>query len=132
MSGHCSIPFLNEYLNNIVPGGIEGMMEHNHNLVIAGRQLICDALGIDVPAPDDMIASIATIPLPAHPHGTDVFEPDPLQRKLLERFGIELPVWTWDSPSGRFCRISAQVYNHIEQYEYLAHALVELLDEEGR
>jgi len=34
-----------------------------------------------------------------------------------------VPVWSWDSPKGRYFRISAQLYNHEDEYHYLAEAL---------
>ena len=51
---------------------------------------------------------------------------DPLQRTLRERFGIEVPIIAWPAPPRRLIRISAQLYNRIEQYETLAGALAEL------
>nr|MCU0553115.1 hypothetical protein [Leptolyngbya sp. Prado105] len=51
----------------------------------------------------------------------------PLQDALWEVFKIEVPVIPWPDASKRMLRISAQFYNSLPQYEYLAKALVELL-----
>ena len=52
-------------------------------------------------------------PTPAHP----------VQAELLERFGIEVPLYQWPALPRRLLRMSAQVYNSPGQYERLAEAL---------
>ena len=51
---------------------------------------------------------------------------DPLYYRLAER-GIRIPVWSWPSPAGRYFRISAYLYNSIEQYHHLADVIEEEL-----
>ena len=46
------------------PEGWEGIRRHNRALCLQGRDLLVAALGIDPPAPDDMIGSIAAVPIP--------------------------------------------------------------------
>ncbi len=102
-----------------------GVRKHNHNLVIKGRNLIADALQIEPPCPDDMIGAISTLKLPNSDtkQGIPLYKPDPLHERLLDDFGIQVPVWAWPSPYGRYIRISAQLYNHIDEYRYLAEVL---------
>jgi isopenicillin-N epimerase len=72
-----------------------------------------------------MIACISTIKLPGEiPPKEKMHEPDPLHHILSEKYNIQVPVWSWPNPEGRYLRISAQLYNSIEQYEQLADALV--------
>ena len=72
-----------------------------------------------------MIACISTIKLPGKiPPKEKMHEPDPLHHILSEKYNIQVPVWSWPNPEGRYLRISAQLYNSIEQYEQLADALV--------
>jgi len=86
-------------------------------------------LNIVQPCPDEMISCIATIKLPLDgKKGIPLHEPDPLHLKLLEEYKIQVPVWYWSNPEGRYLRISAQIYNHESEYEYLAHSLRELLN----
>jgi len=54
-------------------------------------------------------------------------EPDPLHKILQDKHNIQVPVWSWPSPEGRYIRISAQIYNHVDEYHYLAEALAEEL-----
>jgi selenocysteine lyase/cysteine desulfurase len=46
----------------------------------------------------------------------------------------QVPIWNWTLSTGqvvRILRVSAQLYNSIEQYEYLAKALKEELHAEA-
>ena len=89
------------------------------------RRLLATALEIDLPCPDEMIGSLAALPLPdgssAAPKSP--LYADPLQEELLAAHGIEVPIVPWPAPPKRLIRVSAQLYNDIEQYERLASAL---------
>ena len=125
ISGWCALPAVIEGMADLVDGGGEGIMQHNHELAIQGRDILCDRLGIEQPCPNEMIACISTIKLPGEILPKEkMHEPDPLHHILSEKYNIQVPVWTWPSPAGRYLRISAQLYNSIEQYERLADALV--------
>ena len=124
ISAACSIPATIEYMENMVDGGWPAIMKHNHDLAMEGRRILCDRLGLDEPCPEDMIACIATLELPeGGDAGIPLHEPDPLHKVLQDKYGIQVPVWSWESPKGRYIRISAQLYNHIDEYHYLADAL---------
>ncbi|GAB4385831.1 MAG: aminotransferase class V-fold PLP-dependent enzyme [Phycisphaerales bacterium] len=106
----------------------------NHALAIQARDLLCDRLGIDPPVPDRMLGSMATIPIPLPP---PTWKPGPsryhdaIQDRLVDRHRIQVPAWFIADEAGlprvRFIRISAQLYNSIEQYHYLADALLQEL-----
>ena len=71
-----------------------------------------------------MIGSLAAVPVPADFGPAPlVDEPDPLQTVLFDRFGLELPVFTWRALATRILRVSAQIYNTAADYERLADAL---------
>ena len=123
-SAACSIPYTIEAMEKMVDGGWPAIMKHNHDLAIEGRRILCERLGIHAPCPDDMIACIATLELPSGGGaGIPLHEPDPLHKVLQDTYGIQVPVWSWESPKGRYIRISAQLYNHVDEYHYLANAL---------
>ena len=125
ISGWCTIPAVIEGMAKLVDGGWKTIMQHNHDLAIQGRDILCKRLGIEQPCPNEMIACISTIQLPGEiPAKEKMHEPDPLHHVLSEKYNIQVPVWSWPSPEGRYLRISAQLYNSIEQYELLADALV--------
>lgn len=125
ISGWCSIPAVITGMAELMEGGWESIMQHNHDLAIQGRNILCERLNIQPPCPDEMIACISTIKVTETLLPNVVMhEPDPLHELLSEKYNIQVPVWSWPSPAGRYLRISAQLYNSIEQYEQLADALV--------
>ena len=102
-------------------------MAANRRLARAGRDAICQALGVAPPAPDEMLGSMAAVLLPGDPVRSAALSPlddDPLQVVLRDRFGIEVPVLPWpqawaagEQVPRRLLRISAHLYNSMAQYE---------------
>ena len=124
VSGWCALPNVIAGMEELVDGGWEAIMQHNHDLAIEGRNLLCNSLGIEAPCPDSMISCISTLQLPGDPLPLEIMhEPDPLHEVLSRKYNIQVPVWSWPSPAGRYLRISAQLYNSIEEYQVLADAL---------
>jgi isopenicillin-N epimerase len=120
-----SVPAAIRFMDQLMPGGWSEVHETNHRLALRGRDLLCNTLDIDAVCPDDMIGSLASLPLPdgdGRPSASPLYA-DPLQELLLEQFGIEVPVIPWPSPPRRLIRISAQVYNCDGDYEKLGQAL---------
>jgi isopenicillin-N epimerase len=98
----------------------------NHELALAARDLLVTTLSIDAPAPDDMLGSIAAVPVPPDPEPSEsIF--DPLTTALQEKWSIEVPVFAWPESPQRLLRISAQQYNRLDDYLRLAEALSEEL-----
>lgn len=132
-SPHVVLPDAIRFLGNLLPGGIAALAQRNHDLAVHGRALVCKALGSTPAAPQEMVGSMATIRLPQGAgEARSVFERDPLQVALLERYGVEVPVFPWPSGGGRSVRLSAQAYNQPAHYERLALGLSELLAAEAR
>ena len=112
-----------QFLDSLVPEGWTGVRSHNHGLVLQARQLLCEALGQPAPCPDDMVGAIAAVPLPEAfgvPIGAAI---DSLQDWLWHECQIEVPIIPWVNPDQKLIRVSAQLYNDIGQFEYLAQAL---------
>jgi len=123
-----SIPAAIRFLGSLLPGGLSALTEHNRQTALAARQMLCEALSVEPPAPDSMIGSLATVPLPPAPappplEAKNPLGIDPLQARLFSKHRIEVPVISFGSPPRRFVRISAQVYNDRGDYEALARAL---------
>ena len=118
------IPTAIDTMSGLAPDGWTGVMAANRGLALSARDVLCARLGIDPPAPDDMIGSMATLPLPGDPPDELI---DPLTAALRERWAIEVPVFGGTAPRQRLVRISAQRYNQPAQYERLADALDEEL-----
>ncbi len=120
-----SVPEAIRVVGGMVPGGWPEVRRRNHALALAARDLLCDALGIDTPAPDEMLGSMASLPLP-----DGVPDPPPidaLQDRLWHDHRIEVPVIAWPAPPRRLLRVSAQLYNAPGQYALLAGALRDLV-----
>ena len=99
-------------------------MAENRALALEARRLLCAAAGTPPPCPDEMIGSLASIILPDGPT-TEIGwrRPDPLQHRLFEGWGIEVPVMSWPAAPRRLIRVSAQLYNRRDHYARLAEAL---------
>jgi isopenicillin-N epimerase len=114
------------YMESLLPGGWTEVRQRNQALVFEARRLLNAALDAEPLCPESMLGSIASLALPGR--GVDDRDPtkwaDPLQSELLVEFGIEVPIFRWGEPPQRLLRISAQLYNSLDQYERLAEALV--------
>jgi isopenicillin-N epimerase len=119
-----TVPRAIEYLASLVPGGWPALMARNHALALEARRLVCTAAGTPPPCPDDMVGSLASIVLPDGPtRDIGWRRPDPIQRRLFDGWGIEVPVMSWPAAPRRLVRISAQLYNRLDHYATLADAL---------
>lgn len=120
------IPFGIDHMASLVDGGWPEIRRRNHELVLAGRALLNEVLGEVDLVPASMVGSIATVRIP---DGTadrgSVFDPDPDYRHLLDA-GIEVPIQSWPRAPQRLLRVSAQLYNAMDDYERLGDVLGEL------
>jgi isopenicillin-N epimerase len=120
------IPHALRFLTSLFPGGWPELMRRNHALALRGRKLLCDVLGAEAPTPEQMLGSLASVPLPdaegdVRPSRGIFWHP--LQRALLEKHRIEVPVIPFPAPPKQLIRISAQAYNSEEQFARLSAAL---------
>ena len=124
------IPSALRALAELVPGGWDEVRRRNHDLAVEARGILCRALQVEPPCPEAMLGSLAAVPLPDDPTGAAATMPLPLQDALLDRHGIQVPVFPWPAPPRRLVRVSAQLYNAPEDYAALATALGEELGRE--
>ena len=111
-----------ECLGSMLPGGIDRLMEHNRDLCINARDLLCERLGTAPLVPDSMLGPLATIDIP-----TQRYTPTQLRIALMERFRIEAMIVPNPLRQNPMVRVSPQVYNSLEQYEYLADSISGLI-----
>ncbi|RMH29635.1 MAG: aminotransferase class V-fold PLP-dependent enzyme [Planctomycetota bacterium] len=117
MSPYLTVADAAAYLSGVMDGGIEAVMAANHALCVQGRDIVCDALGVQPPAPESMLGPMATLTLPAGAPDAET-----LKARLYDEWRIQIPVW--GTPGGTTSiRLSAQIYNSVAQYEYLGEAL---------
>ncbi len=117
------------FMEKLVPGGWPEIMRRNRTLTLAARQLLCESLHIASPCPDEMIGSLASLPVAAAesvPQPLPPYYVEPLQEQLFHDYQIDVPVVFYPQPPQRILRISGQLYNDLRQYVRLARALMEL------
>ncbi len=127
-TGWLTVPRAIDYLGGLLPGGWPALMARNRALTLEARGLLCAAAGTPPPSSDEMIGSLAAIVLPDSPTVETRWRVrDPIQGKLFEGWGIEVPIMRWPAAPKRLLRISAALYNSPEQYTRLADALTKEL-----
>jgi len=122
-SAYFCVPAAIEFMGSLLPGGWQELMERNHRSALAARQLLCNALGVQPLASEEMIGAMAVIPMPPVLDNRSVLS---LHDELLDKFGIEVQIVPWSEKPRLLLRISAQIYNTQEQYEYLGSAIASL------
>lgn len=112
------------WMGKLLPGGWRELRQRNHDLAVQARRILCKRLQVEPPCPEMMLGSMVTLPLPERfqcvPASNKI---DAEQLRLYDKFGIEVPFYRFGSPERRWFRVSAQIYNTLEEYEYLAEAL---------
>ena len=109
-------------MGSLFPGGWTELMAHNRAMILAARHRLSQALGVEPPCPEEMLGSMAVLPLPPG-------SAESLRTALFRQFHIEVPIIPWKTAPERVVRISAQVYNTRTEYDQLADALGLLLAE---
>ncbi len=104
------------------PAGWHGVMAKNRELAIAGHKIISDRLGLEPLYPQGMIGSMASIPLPPHDGQRPPGINSPLGSVLLKK-GFETVVLFWPDWPDQLLRVSAHLYNTVDEYGALGDVL---------
>ena len=134
-TGYLTLPEAVDWMDRCaIPDGDgwPAVMAANHALALKGRDIVADALGIEAPAPDTMLGSMAALPLSGVPDETAA---SALGGALESEDRIQVPIGPWPVRAAQrdgeapqvLLRISAQRYNEPADYERLADALVRRL-----
>jgi isopenicillin-N epimerase len=119
-----TVPKAIDYLGSLLPGGWPALMARNHALALDARRLLCETAGTAPPCPDSMVGSLASVRLPDGTKNALAWrERDPLQGRLFDGWGLEVPIMSWPAAPRRLLRVSAQLYNDRAHYARLAEAL---------
>ena len=119
------IPEAIRFMGGLLPGGWPELMRRNRALALQARDLLCTDFGLAAPAPDAMIGSMASIPLPAAKSSSVAAQ---LDSDSLCAWFRERGVRTWLYPHPvPLLRVSAQLYNDLDQYRRLSALLAEAL-----
>jgi len=128
------IPEAIAFFEKIVPGGWDEVRSRNRGLALRGRAILQEALSIPSPAPEEMLGSLAAVPLPSRRDGVELppMSLDPISKLLFEKHRIETLVSVWPRSPERVLRASAQLYNDEAQFRILARAVTEVVSVEQR
>jgi isopenicillin-N epimerase len=124
------VPVAIDFLGSLLPGGWDELRSRNHELACAARRALCETLALEPPAPEALLGSMASVRLPEGARAIAAGDPpgeDPLEAELFAHHRIVVPVMRWPSPPLRLLRVSAQLYNHIDEYRELGSAVRALL-----
>ena len=119
------IPHALKFIGGLLPAGWPQVMDANRALTLQARALLLKTCAGDLPCPESMIGSMASIPLPVPEAGSPAGRLDyrGLHAWFRER-GVE--TWLYAHPVP-LLRVSAQLYNHLDQFRHLATLLEEAL-----
>lgn len=108
-----------------IGGSFDAIRRRNRALVLEGRAIVAEALGVEPFVPESMVGFLAALPIPDGegdpPHSG--LHLDPLQLRLFDRHRVEVPIFPWPRWPQRMLRISAHLHNERSDYERLAAAL---------
>jgi selenocysteine lyase/cysteine desulfurase len=128
-TAYTSIPAALDFINNIL-GGVDQVMEHNHELIVRASEMLMTKWNTTSMVPFSMCGSMTDIILPS----TDPAAVSQMATDLYVNHGIYV-VAAGPQPSkvegGRdmfFVRLSANVYNTMEDFERLAVLVPNLLN----
>jgi isopenicillin-N epimerase len=122
-----------EFGATLLPGGWAELRERGHDLALDGRAMLGRVLGTELPAPNEMIGSMASVPMP--PAGASerpVAEPDddPIHAALVaDRVQVAITPWPRDPGAGPWCRLirfSCPPYVDTADLDRLARALANI------
>lgn len=131
-----TLPVSIQSLGKLLPGGWPQLMRENHEKIMAAREVISAELDerfVVETCPESMVGCMTSIIVPDAPeHLADAPSKydDALQDALYERHGIVTPVWRFGATNARVVRVSAQLYNTMEQYQAFGKALRVEIDRE--
>jgi isopenicillin-N epimerase len=108
--------------------GIDRVRSHNASLVAYGQRVVGAALGLlspsELPNPGGVTPSMRVLPLPSHVGRTEA-DAIALRARIADELRVVVPIMSW---RGRgLLRLSAQVYNHADEYDRLAAGLPRVL-----
>jgi isopenicillin-N epimerase len=102
--------------------GGAALMERNRGLAAEGAALIAERLQTTVPVPAVLRGAMAAIPLGEFPQASEIAKK--MRSSLTREYGVVAPIYDFDDRI--WLRISAQIYNHLDEYRQCADAVIKL------
>lgn len=126
------LPEVMEFLNRF-EGGIDGIMQRNHEAVVEMAEMLVEAWGTELGTPPDMCSSMAMVGMPTCLGIKSDSDALKLRAHLRTVFKVEVPIYYRVPVEGEvdpitgYARISHQVYNVVEDYYRLRDAVNKLV-----
>ncbi len=119
------VPEAIRFVASLYPGGWAGVRERSRSLALEARELLGELPGVSPVGPEECVGSMASfeIPLGEGLLASSVVEGDPLQDRLFDEYGVQVPVFPLHDPPWRALRVSLHVYNRRRDLEVLREAL---------
>lgn len=117
------------YMTSLHPEGWDGIYKRNHDLAIEARDIVFGALGLPKACPDHMVGSMFTIPLKGLQFDDEALKKPTLLKiydYMTDRHRLE--VYASEINGVYLPRVSCHLYNERQDYEKLAHAMVEFVN----
>lgn len=99
------------------------IIDYMHSLAVQGGQLLARAWGTELLVPEDMIAAMVNVRLPTD----DWTKASTLPQRLLEQYNTWVPAFPLQGHC--YVRVSAQIYLELSDFQFLADAVLKLLQE---
>jgi isopenicillin-N epimerase len=115
-----SVPAALAFFGN---AGWDAVRRHNSDLARQGAELIAEHTATSAPDLGDLAAAMRLVRLPAALAGVDRRA---LERRLFDEYRVVVPVMYQYEGAPLWLRVSAQLYNTLDDYKRLAHAVREL------
>jgi isopenicillin-N epimerase len=100
--------------------GDSALRARNHALAVAAGKLLAQRWGTETGAPATMTGAMVIVRLPGGLPGTPAGA-QAVHDRLWQKYHVEVPIMTLNE--ALWVRISAQIYNDLDDYERLAAAL---------
>ncbi len=120
------LPEVLRLVGDLHPEGWDGIMGDNHRLILQARRELSESVGAPLAAPESMIGAMAAIVLPDADGPDPGGELSPLMAKLDEE-DFEVLAMNWPGWPSQVLRLSAHLYNRIEEYRGLGDVLTDLV-----
>jgi isopenicillin-N epimerase len=101
-------------------GGVETITQKNKELLLKGRAILTNTLGIEAPADEAFLTTMATLPLPFQMTPSEEAKLA-LNKRLRKERSIQMPYMPFNGKM--WFRISSFLYNTEDEYQYLAESL---------
>ena len=108
------------HVGSLLDGGWPAIRARNHAAAIESQKILADALKIALPAPPDMLGSMAAVPLSDGTGDPSHFAIDALAMRLFTEHRIEVPVFYWPKAPKRILRVALPLYAGVDQVKALA------------